>query len=472
MWRRAKQAKWGSPVVVLLLIGQILFNGPVLISKAAGVTGSGPSSSAYWSNCVNLARQQAGRPQNPEPSSLDSCYLTLLGKFGMKLLSDISTNPLDFFASLQQMKETNQQPSVVQLFIHLGATGYSSIQEKQELISVDSSYVDQGKVDPKVVVGYNAAIDKPLFDQFVKQQLPTLSSQRLDQWFTSTILTIPAVMKQTCDARQPHYNPLPRVDSPHNDAQGDLQYNSGQVVDGIANVYLVFWIDAAFQPARPTYVSLIQQFVKDIGQSPLYAILSQYRDALGRCPTGARLAGTLIDRQPFPPDLVAQRNSPNTDASAMDKLADQVWRQELTKVTAKQGWNMQDYHNIIVLLPTMNLGCGYHTNFDSSPYAFVSYPSYKGQEQCSVVPQSPNHDHVVDIATGILSHELMESASDPNPGSGWDGPNRNGEVADKCPLPPDTIDSATKGNVTWNGHHYAIQEEYSNLRHGCVLEGP
>src|SRR5260370_31956557 len=107
MWRRAKQAKWGSPVVVLLLVGQILY-GPALIIKAAGVRGSGSSSSAYWSNCVDLVRQQAGRPQNPEPSSLDSCYLTLLAKFGMKLLSDISTNPLDFFASLQQMKETNQ----------------------------------------------------------------------------------------------------------------------------------------------------------------------------------------------------------------------------------------------------------------------------------------------------------------------------------------------------------------------------
>lgn len=75
MWRRAKQAKWEYPVIVLFLIGQILFNGPVLISKAAGVTASRTSSSAYWSNCVNLARQQATHPLTREPSALDFLLL-------------------------------------------------------------------------------------------------------------------------------------------------------------------------------------------------------------------------------------------------------------------------------------------------------------------------------------------------------------------------------------------------------------
>ncbi len=386
MWRRAKQAKWGSPVVVLLLIGQILFNGPVLISKAAGVTGSGTSSSAYWSNCVNLARQQAGRPQNPEPSSLDSCYQSLLAKFGMKLLSDISTNPLDFFNGLKQ----NQQPSVVQWFIHLGATDYSAVREKQELISVDSSYVDQDKTDPKVVVGYNAAIDKPLFDQFVKQQLPTLSSQRLDQWFTKIILTTPAAMKQTCNIRQPHYNPFPAVnatvDATH---EGNVAYHGGHVVDGIANLYLVFWIDDSFQSASPKYVSLVTQFAKDIGQSPLYANLIQYPDALGRCPIGARLVGTFVDHQPFPPDLVAKRKDPKLASDqnlqqAMGKLTDQAWRKELADVAAKQRWNTQDYHNFFIFLPTMSWGCGYHSHLTingipdvgppGSPWAYISYP--------------------------------------------------------------------------------------------------
>ncbi|HEX3642159.1 MAG TPA: hypothetical protein VHV10_12785 [Ktedonobacteraceae bacterium] len=275
----------------------------------------------------------------------------------------------------------------------------------------------------------------------------------------------------------PVYNPPPRVDPPNSDHIGNLSYYGGHVIDGIANVYLIFWIDAAFQPATPGYVSLVEQFVKDIGQSPLYANLLQYYDASGRCPASATLAGTFTDTRPFPQDLVTNRQSPNINSHLMDSLTDQTWRQEIAIVAAKQGWNTQDYHNVFVMLPTMSWGCGWHSSLSSSqqggsPYIYGSYPSYQGQDQCVVVPQSPNHDHIADIATGIVSHELMEAVSDPYPGSGWDSSGGTGEMADKCPLPPSTIDPKTNGNVTWNGHSYAIQEEYDNYRHGCVLEGP
>src|SRR3977135_2004882 len=113
------RSKWTLLVFALSLIGQMLFNRPVLISKAVGnavpsSTGIGPPT--YWSNCVHLAREQATRPQTPEPSALDGVYQRLLAKFGMKLLSDISTNPLAFFSGLLQMQKQNQQPSVVQRF--------------------------------------------------------------------------------------------------------------------------------------------------------------------------------------------------------------------------------------------------------------------------------------------------------------------------------------------------------------------
>jgi hypothetical protein len=235
------------------------------------------------------------------------------------------------------MQKQNQQPSVVQWFIHLGATGYNAVQEKQELTSVDSDYVAKGKVDPKVVRGYNAVVDKPLFDQFVKQQLPTLGSQRLDQWFTSAILTIPS---QACNVRPPKYNPPPRVIPPKDSFHaGDLTYQGDRVIDGIANIYLIFWIDANFQPASPKYVSAIKQFVQDMGQSPLYANLVQYRDALGRCPTGSRLAGTFIDKRPFPPNLVADHENASVSGDVLEAHIGETSKQEIVDVAAKQGWN-------------------------------------------------------------------------------------------------------------------------------------
>jgi hypothetical protein len=277
----------------------------------------------------------------------------------------------------------------------------------------------------------------------------------------------------------PTDNPPPHVDPPQANSKGDLTYQGGQVIDGRANIYLVFWIDASFQPASPQFVSLTQQFVQDLGQSPLYANISQYHDAQNRHPTCAILTGTFIDTRPFPANLVAGWKKGAGNHSGTDTLSDTLWRNELTGIAAQQGWNTHDSHNLFILLPTINWGpCGYHAYFkedgqSGSPWAFISYSSDKGkgQAQCADAPQSPNDDRIADITVDTLSHELLESVSDPRLDA-WKG-HGGLEAADKCQfISPATINPNTHGNVTWQGHTYLIQEEYDNLRHGCVLQGP
>ena len=101
-----------------------------------------------------------------------------------------------------------------------------------------------------------------------------------------------------------------------------------------------------------------------------------------------------------------------------------------------------------------------------------SYPCgflVDSSNQDSNAEDAPNQDIDADNMVDVISHEFSEAVSDPYV-DGWTG--NGGEMADKCPSPPDTIDSQTHGTVTWYGHTYLIQEEYDNLRHGCVLEGP
>jgi len=257
-----------------------------------------------------------------------------------------------------------------------------------------------------------------------------------------------------------------------------MVYGSGHVIDGKANVYLVFWIDATFQPASPLFVSLAEQFVQDVGQSPLYANISQYHDAQNLHPTCSVLAGTFIDTRPFPPNLVAAWKNGAGNVNQSDNFSESIWRNELASVAVQQGWNTQDYHNIFVLLPTMSWGpCGYHKTLKDgdqvgSPWAYISFPydKSKGQERCADAPQSPNNDPTADITVDTLSHELMEAVSDPLLNA-WRA--HGFEVADKCQLiSPATINPRTHGNVTWQGHTYIIQEEYDNLQHGCVVAGP
>jgi hypothetical protein len=194
MRRKTKLIKSAFPVLALILIGLVTFTGQLHVAMANIEPGT---PAIDWSNCIKLARQQTVSPQKPEPLPLDYCYQGLLNKFGTQFLYDISTNPSLIFTYLQQMKQENHKPSLVQLMAQLRFELNAYQLERQELITVDHITVDQSKVNPNVVKGYNAAIDNPLFDQFVKQQLPIISNQTVDQWFTNAIFTSQAIKVQT-----------------------------------------------------------------------------------------------------------------------------------------------------------------------------------------------------------------------------------------------------------------------------------
>jgi hypothetical protein len=268
-----------------------------------------------------------------------------------------------------------------------------------------------------------------------------------------------------------------RVDKAYYPEDGDLTYQGGHVIDGIVNVYLIFWIDAAYQPVPSNYVSVIQRFIKDVGHSPLYHNLRQYTDSRGRYPTGTKLAGTFIDKSPLPAQMIAQRADPNVTqdqalTSKLEQLTGTTWMAKIKSVAKRKRWNMQDYHNLFVMLPSIGWDCGYHGVLEGqvSPWALAAYPYYKGQERCNYLPYAPNHQRATDIVVDLLSHELIESVGAPGL-NGWEDKGHH-EVADKCDLPTDTVNPQTQGDVTWGGHSYLVQEEYDNLRHGCVLTGP
>jgi hypothetical protein len=242
------------------------------------------------------------------------------------------------------------------------------------------------------------------------------------------------------------------------------------VIDGIANVYLISWYD---RPISPKYISLSEQFVKDFGRgSPLYMDLSQYHDSFGRCPTGARLAGTFVDKRPLPPDL----SDPNLTHDQIGSLIDTTMRKEIADVAAKNGWNTQDYHNLygIFYNPEAAGACGgaAHTVLASgSPAMFLHSCPYSPSSpmKATSTDPSPNHDKDADSLVGSFSHEFSEAVTDPL-FNGWNKP--AGEIADVCQSVHQPADPRTHGDVTWYGHTYLIALEYSNKRHGCVLEGP
>jgi hypothetical protein len=268
----------------------------------------------------------------------------------------------------------------------------------------------------------------------------------------------------------------------------------------------VYWVPSgSSMPAA--YEQLINQFITDAAadsgkNTNVFSVVDEYTDADGVQLSYRLHAGTPItDTDPFPPASCA----PDTGSVWADGTAYSVCVTnaqlvaEASRFTTAHGLPNSDFtHLYMFFLPkgvetcfssangagggecSINSGrpaasfCGYHA-FASPPlvanmnYAFAgSATGYTcGSEAGSNTPgaQSPNGNIDADTEISVASHEIIETITDPQ-GYGWVD-NAGNEIADDCGYiyGDDTtfqgVDPALY-NQTINGHHYFVQEEFSN----------
>jgi len=118
--------------------------------------------------------------------------------------------------------------------------------------------------------------------------------------------------------------------------------------------------------------------------------------------------------------------------------------------------------------------CGWHTNATIAgadiKYAFVGDPGTNGA--CSVQTSvSPNGNVGADAMASVVSHELEETATDPDLSAWWD--QRGYENADKCAWTFGTtykVPNGSLANMTLGGLNFLIQRNWVNASGGyCAL---
>ncbi len=239
-------------------------------------------------------------------------------------------------------------------------------------------------------------------------------------------------------------------------AAGNLLYRGGPVMAGIAHIYAIFW-EPGTNPVAANYNALIVRYFRDIGSSPLYKIARQYKNSKGQFPTNAVLSGVYID------GTVYNKST----------LLDSDFRAEVKSVQGIERWK-SSLNNIFFVFTgrgekvctdsshkscTTNGLCAYHNHFGSNTiYAVMPYAI------CST-GSSPNRNPA-DLTIDVTSHEEMEAATDPLLNAWFDS--RGSEIGDKC-RPVYGPRNAQGADVVWNKHPYIVQEEWSNVRHGCRL---
>jgi hypothetical protein len=235
-------------------------------------------------------------------------------------------------------------------------------------------------------------------------------------------------------------------------------YHNGTVMYGKTNVYVILWEPTG--KVAPGYNTLIQNYFTDVGTSSLYKNEAQYPDAKGHAPSKSVLAGVWNETRTYPHTPVV------TDSDIQNEIA---------QVQKQKGW-VSNGHNIFFVfleskanfctgldgkICTSTGWCGYHGSNGALLYVPMEYIS---DNNCAPLPANPNHNPA-DYTLNVASHELLEAIASPY-GGGWYSPT-NGEISDACggvfgPLHPDG------SNEIWNGHHYLVQEEWSNAIGGCT----
>jgi hypothetical protein len=169
-------------------------------------------------------------------------------------------------------------------------------------------------------------------------------------------------------------------------------------------------------------------------------------------------------------------------------------QQEIQAVLTARGWH-GGLGNIFFLMTPNGVGsCGDSTGNECSTNTFCAYHSYfvdSGHEDviyanepyegpypgCAGGLQGFPNDVDSDTTINTISHEHNEAITDPltDPSTyGWISADRN-ENGDLC-LSGFGAQTGTPGvdayNQTINGHHYDLQQEYSNADAGCVQHYP
>ncbi len=117
--------------------------------------------------------------------------------------------------------------------------------------------------------------------------------------------------------------------------------------------------------------------------------------------------------------------------------------------------------------------CAYHGSVDFSDigHVLLSVEPFQNVPGCQAAPPNPN-GILADSTNSVLSHELIESITDPDPPTGWVSAMSllafGAEIGDLCePLGNSNLQFLDPV-ISLNGHNYELQTEYSNKYHACA----
>jgi hypothetical protein len=241
-----------------------------------------------------------------------------------------------------------------------------------------------------------------------------------------------------------------------------------------------------------SYENLINQFFTDVahdsgGANNVYPVATEYYDNPGtvHIQYQSTFGGAYVAKDPLP----ANGCDDGVDTYC---VTDQQLQHEIQTVLTAKGWVGGPTHIFFLMTPndvgscgsaggqcSSDTFCAYHSDFVDSSGDRVIYANepYEGTDPlggCVDPSQGFPNDPDADTTINTISHEHNEAITDPltDPSStAWIAADGN-ENGDLCAYGFGTPLGGTLGldayNQVINGHHYELQQEWSNQANGCI----
>jgi hypothetical protein len=259
-----------------------------------------------------------------------------------------------------------------------------------------------------------------------------------------------------------------------------LVYHGGKVLTSNRTV-AIYWAPGGSTFAAG-YASTISQYFGDVAAASgrtdnVYGVETQYYDGTGaHIQYASTFGGSVTDSNPYP-----SSGCSDSVAATSNCISDAQLRAEIQSLFAAGALGAPNPNTTYFVFTAKNVGscysssscafsqyCAYHSNVTVNGVTV----QYANQPYADTVPSAcdagyyPNGQSTeADATINVASHEHRESINDPLGNAWYD--RRGYEGSDKCAW---NFGSLTGNyNQTINGHHYALQQEWSNASSGCAL---
>jgi plastocyanin len=312
-----------------------------------------------------------------------------------------------------------------------------------------------------------------------------------------------AVIKVLPNGQAVSYQPLrstPSGPSPFDLVFNNMDYNGGPVMPSNTD-YMLMWSPQGLGAYPDGFVSGISRYFTDLahdsgGNQNVDSVGPQYNDLTGAVANNdEHFGGVLTDTDPYPASQCP------TNAPVTNCLTDAQIQQEVASFVTGHHLPTDLSHEYFLLTPPNVASCFSNnpaTNFDGCSAnivplrPFAAYCAYHENTATPTMVFYANMPFVADNVhcqdghypnglisdgeiNGGLSHEHMESVTDPIPNDAWTigaGDLHGFEVGDVCGrvmgTPLGTAPNGSPFNQLINGHPYWYQTEWSNYTHSCV----